>query len=38
LPDGTELKNRRGLITFLMVKVDGKWGIFIMHNAELSPS
>jgi uncharacterized protein (TIGR02246 family) len=38
LPDGTELKNRRGLITFLMVKVDGKWGIAIMHNAELSPS
>jgi len=35
LPDGTELKNRRGLITFLMVKADGKWGIAIMHNAEL---
>ena len=38
LPDGTELKNRKGLITFLMVKVDGKWGIAIMHNSELSPS
>ena len=35
LPDGTELKNRRGLVTLLMVKEAGKWGIAIMHNAEL---
>jgi uncharacterized protein (TIGR02246 family) len=38
LPNGTELKNRRGLITFLMVKEEGKWGIDIMHNADLPPS
>jgi len=38
LPDGSELKNRRGLITLLMVKENGKWGIGIMHNAELPPS
>jgi uncharacterized protein (TIGR02246 family) len=38
LPDGSESKNRRGLITFLMVKENGKWGIAIMHNAELPPS
>lgn len=35
LPDGTELKNRRGLVTLLMVKEMGKWGIAVMHNAEL---
>lgn len=38
LPDGSESKNRRGLISFLMVKEKGKWGIAIMHNAELPPS
>jgi uncharacterized protein (TIGR02246 family) len=38
LPDGSELKNRRGLITLLMVKENGNWGIAIMHNAELSPA
>jgi hypothetical protein len=38
LPNGTELKNRQGLITFLMVKENGVWGIDIMHNAELPPS
>ena len=38
LPNGTELNNRRGLITFLMVKENGKWGIGIMHNADLPPS
>jgi uncharacterized protein (TIGR02246 family) len=38
LPDGTELKNRNGLITLLMVKEKGKWGIAVMHNAELPPS
>jgi uncharacterized protein (TIGR02246 family) len=38
LPDGTELKDRRGLITFLMVKENGVWGIEIMHNAELPPA
>jgi uncharacterized protein (TIGR02246 family) len=37
LPDGTELKNRRGLVTLLMVKEMGKWGIAVMHNAELPP-
>jgi len=35
LPDGTEVKNRKGLITWLMVKENGKWGVAIMHNAEL---
>ena len=35
LPDGTEVKNRRGLVTWLMVKENGKWGVAIMHNAEL---
>jgi uncharacterized protein (TIGR02246 family) len=35
LPDGTELKNRRGLVTLLMVKENGNWGIAVMHNAEL---
>jgi uncharacterized protein (TIGR02246 family) len=38
LPDGTELKNRRGLVTLLMVKDSGKWGIAVMHNAELPPA
>ena len=38
LPDGSESKNRRGLMTFLMVKEKEKWGIAIMHNAELPPS
>jgi uncharacterized protein (TIGR02246 family) len=38
LPDGTELKNRIGLITLLMVKEGGKWEIAIMHNAELPPA
>jgi hypothetical protein len=38
LPDGSELKNRRGLINFLMIKENGKWGIAIMHNADLPPS
>ena len=38
LPDGSELKNRRGLVTLLMVKENGEWGIAIMHNAELPPS
>jgi uncharacterized protein (TIGR02246 family) len=38
LPDGSELDNRRGLITLLMIKEKGKWGIAIMHNAELPPS
>jgi uncharacterized protein (TIGR02246 family) len=37
LPDGTELKNRRGLVTLLMVKEMGNWGIAVMHNAELPP-
>jgi uncharacterized protein (TIGR02246 family) len=37
LPDGSESKNRRGLITLLMVKENGKWSIAIMHNAELPP-
>ena len=37
LPDGTEAKNRRGLVTLLMVKQKGQWGIAIMHNAELPP-
>ena len=37
LPDGKELKNRRGLITFLMVKENNQWSIAIMHNAELPP-
>jgi uncharacterized protein (TIGR02246 family) len=35
IPDGTELKNRRGLLTLLMVKEMGTWGIAVMHNAEL---
>jgi len=38
LPDGSELKNRRGLVTLLMVKENGDWGIAIMHNAELPPT
>jgi uncharacterized protein (TIGR02246 family) len=38
LPDGSESKNRRGLVTLLMVKENGKWGIAVMHNAELPPS
>jgi len=38
LPDGSELKNRRGLVTFLMIKENGKWGIDIMHNADLPPA
>ena len=38
LPDGSESKNRRGLVTLLMVKDNGKWGIAIMHNAEMPPS
>jgi uncharacterized protein (TIGR02246 family) len=38
LPDGTELKDRRGLVTLLMVKEMGKWGIAVMHNAELPPA
>jgi uncharacterized protein (TIGR02246 family) len=38
LPDGTESKNRRGLVTLLMVKENGNWGIAVMHNAELPPS
>lgn len=38
LPDGSELKNRRGLVTLLMVKDNGEWGIAIMHNAELPPA
>jgi uncharacterized protein (TIGR02246 family) len=38
LPDGSELLNRRGLMTLLMVKENGEWGIAIMHNAELPPS
>jgi len=38
LPDGSESKNRRGLITLLMFKEREKWGIAIMHNAELPPS
>jgi uncharacterized protein (TIGR02246 family) len=38
LPDGTESKNRRGLVTFLMVKQNGEWGIAVMHNAELPPA
>jgi uncharacterized protein (TIGR02246 family) len=38
LPDGSESKNRRGLVTLLMVKENGNWGIAIMHNAELPPS
>lgn len=38
LPDGSESKNRRGLITLLMVKENGKWGIAVMHNAELPPA
>jgi uncharacterized protein (TIGR02246 family) len=38
LPDGSELKNRRGLVTLLMVKEAGKWGIAVMHNAELPPT
>ena len=38
LPDGTESKNRRGLITLLMVKENGNWGIAVMHNAELPPA
>jgi uncharacterized protein (TIGR02246 family) len=37
LPDGTESKNRRGLVTLLMVKENEKWSIAIMHNAELPP-
>ncbi len=35
LPDGSELKNRRGLVTLLMVKQKKQWGIAIMHNVEL---
>ena len=35
IPDGTIIRNRRGLITWLMVKEKGTWGIAIMHNAEL---
>jgi uncharacterized protein (TIGR02246 family) len=38
LPDGSELKDRRGLVTLLMVKENGEWGIAIMHNAELPPA
>lgn len=38
LPDGSESKNRRGLVTLLMVKENGNWGIAVMHNAELPPS
>jgi uncharacterized protein (TIGR02246 family) len=38
LPDGTESLNRRGLVTFLMVKQNGEWGIAVMHNAELPPA
>ena len=38
LPDGSEAKNRAGLITLLMVKENEKWGIAVMHNAELPPS
>jgi uncharacterized protein (TIGR02246 family) len=38
LPDGSALINRNGLITLLMVKEKEKWGIAIMHNAELPPS
>ncbi|HEY6915341.1 MAG TPA: SgcJ/EcaC family oxidoreductase [Paludibacter sp.] len=37
LPDGTESKNRRGLITLLMVRKNDQWGIRIMHNVELPP-
>lgn len=36
LPDGSELKNRKGLITLLLVKTHDQWGIAVMHNAELS--
>jgi uncharacterized protein (TIGR02246 family) len=38
LPDGSESRNRRGLVTLLMVKENGQWGIAVMHNAELPPS
>jgi uncharacterized protein (TIGR02246 family) len=38
LPDGSETTNRRGLVTLLMVKQNGEWGIAIMHNAELPPA
>ena len=38
LPDGSESKNRRGLVTLLMVKENGNWGIAVMHNAELPPA
>jgi uncharacterized protein (TIGR02246 family) len=38
LPDGSELKNRRGLMNLLMIKENGEWGINIMHNADLPPS
>ncbi len=37
LPNGAELKNRKGLVTLLVVKTQGRWGIAIMHNAELTP-
>jgi len=37
LPDGTESKNRRGLITLLMVRKNDQWSIAVMHNAELPP-
>ena len=36
LPDGSELTNRKGLITLLLVKNHDQWGIAVMHNAELS--
>ena len=35
IPDGTIIRNRRGLITWLMVKENAKWQIAIMHTAEL---
>ena len=38
LPDGSELKNRRGLINLLMIKESGKWGIAVMHNTDLPPA
>jgi hypothetical protein len=34
-PDGTVIRNRRGLTTWLMVKENGRCQMAIMHNAEL---
>jgi uncharacterized protein (TIGR02246 family) len=35
-PDGAALPERRGLLTFVLTREDGGWGILISHNTDLT--